>query len=89
MEGKSERGKKRETQIKEKTLENMEGKSERGEKRETKIKDEHMVTRSKVKVQKRQMKEEHLEKSERESEEGSSGAAQTLKMPLKRRKFQE
>ncbi|KAL7398601.1 hypothetical protein ABVT39_012021, partial [Epinephelus coioides] len=91
MEGKSEKGKRRETKIQEKTLEKMESKSEKGKKRETKIQDEPVVmTRSKVKeLQKRKIKEEHLEKSERESGEGSSGVAQTLKMPLKRRKFQE
>ncbi|XP_051250921.1 trichohyalin-like isoform X7 [Dicentrarchus labrax] len=92
MEGKSEKGKKRETKIQEKTLEKMKSKSEKGMKRETKIKDEPVVMpRSKAKeVQKRKLKEEHLEKSERESEEGSSGAAEkTWKIPLKRRKFQE
>ncbi|KAL7384859.1 hypothetical protein ABVT39_010294 [Epinephelus coioides] len=90
MEGKSEKGKKRQTKIEEKTLEKMESKSEKGKKRETKIQDEPVVmTRSKVKeLQKRKIEEEHLEKSERESGEGSSGAAQTWKMPLKRRKFQ-
>ncbi|KAL7398836.1 hypothetical protein ABVT39_015968 [Epinephelus coioides] len=91
MEGKSEKGKKRQTKIQEKTLEKMESKSEKGKKRETKIQDEPVVmTRSKVKeLQKRKIEEEHLEKSEKESGEGSSGAAQTWKMPLKRRKFQE
>ncbi|KAL7385740.1 hypothetical protein ABVT39_027505 [Epinephelus coioides] len=87
MEGKSEKRKKRETKIQEKTLENMEGKSEKGKTRETKIQDEPAVmTRSKVKeLQKRKIKEEHLQKSERESGEGSSGVAQTWKMPLKRK----